>query len=170
MLNPNTVYRKTDAGMHEVQTRDLGLRAELRRLLILIDGNTPVSRLATFVRGSEIDFLIAELESQALIASDSGVSVAAQMAQTAAADTAPEPTEAQDIVAEAPADALFTITEIYPEHVVLDANHPLAGISLRLHLKVEAVREATDDELERGSAGTGFFRLQPMAPGSDHLH
>ena len=76
----------------------------------------------------------------------------------------------QDIVAEAPADALFTITEIYPEHVVLDANHPLAGISLRLHLKVEAVREATDDELERGSAGTGFFRLQPMAPGSDHLH
>ena len=34
---------KTDAGMHEVQTRDLGLRAELRRLLILIDGNTPVS-------------------------------------------------------------------------------------------------------------------------------
>ena len=95
MLNPNTVYRKTDAGMHEVQTRDLGLRAELRRLLILIDGNTPVSRLATFVRGSEIDFLIAELESQALIASDSGVSVAAQMAQTAAADTAPEPTEAQ---------------------------------------------------------------------------
>ncbi len=92
MLNPNTVYRKTDAGMHEVQTRDLGLRAELRRLLILIDGNTPVSRLATFVRGSEIDFLIAELESQALIASDSGVSVAAQMAQTAAADTALEPT------------------------------------------------------------------------------
>ena len=76
----------------------------------------------------------------------------------------------QDIVAEAPADALFTITEIYPEHVVLDANHPLAGISLRLHLKVEAVREATDDELERGSAGTGFFRLQLMAPGSDHLH
>ena len=71
---------------------------------------------------------------------------------------------------QAPRDALYTITEIYPEHVVLDANHPLAGISLRLHLKVEAVREATDDELERGSAGTGFFRLQPMAPGSDHLH
>ena len=46
----------------------------------------------------------------------------------------------------------------------------LAGILLRLHLKVEGVREATEEELERGSAGTGFFRLQPMAPGSDHLH
>ncbi|GAB1382753.1 MAG TPA: peptidylprolyl isomerase [Ottowia sp.] len=73
-------------------------------------------------------------------------------------------------VSGAPADALLTISEIYPEHVVLDANHPLAGIALRLHLKVVAVREASDQELERGSAGAGFFRLQPMAPGSPHLH
>ena len=48
---------------------------------------------------------------------------------------------------DAPADALFTVTEIYPEHVVLDANHPLAGIALRLHIKVEGVREATEEEL-----------------------
>lgn len=72
-------------------------------------------------------------------------------------------------IADAPADAVFTITEIYPEHVVLDANHPLAGIALRLHLKVVSVREATEEELERHSAGTGFFRLQPMAPGSPRL-
>src|SRR2546427_10513380 len=39
-------------------------------------------------------------------------------------------------------DALPIFTEIYPEHVVLDGNHPLAGIALRLHLKVEGVREA----------------------------
>ncbi|MDO5692861.1 MAG: FKBP-type peptidyl-prolyl cis-trans isomerase [Pseudomonadota bacterium] len=71
---------------------------------------------------------------------------------------------------DAPRDALFTITEIYPEHVVLDANHPLAGIALRLRLKVHAVREASDDELARGSAGAGFFRLQPVAPGGPHLH
>lgn len=70
----------------------------------------------------------------------------------------------------AAADALLTITEIYPEHVVLDGNHPLAGISLRLHLKVVHVREATEDELSRRSAGTGFFRLQPMAPGSQQVH
>ena len=64
----------------------------------------------------------------------------------------------------APKDAILTVTEIYPEHVVLDGNHPLAGIALRLHLKVAAVREATEDELKRGSAGAGFFRLQPMVP------
>lgn len=67
MLNPNSIYRKTDAGLTEVQARTLGLRAELRRLLILIDGNTPLSRLAAFVRGSEIDNLIAELEVQGLV-------------------------------------------------------------------------------------------------------
>jgi FKBP-type peptidyl-prolyl cis-trans isomerase SlyD len=60
---------------------------------------------------------------------------------------------------DAPAGALFTVTEIYPEHVVLDANHPLAGIALRLHLKVEGVREPTEEELERRSAGTGFFKI-----------
>ena len=69
-----------------------------------------------------------------------------------------------------PPDLLYTVTEIYPEHVVLDGNHPLAGISLRLHLKIAAVREATEEEVGRGSAGTGFFRVQPMAPGSDLLH
>ena len=71
---------------------------------------------------------------------------------------------------EGPAGALYTITEIYPEHVVLDANHPLAGIALRLSLKVEGVREATEEEVGRGSAGTGFFRVQPQAPGSSSLH
>jgi FKBP-type peptidyl-prolyl cis-trans isomerase SlyD len=60
---------------------------------------------------------------------------------------------------DAPADLLYTVTEIYPEHVVLDGNHPLAGIALRLHLKVEAVRDATEEEIGAGSAGTGFFKL-----------
>ena len=57
-----------------------------------------------------------------------------------------------------------------PEHVVLDGNHPLAGIAIRLHLKVHAVREATEEEIGSGTAGTGFFRVQPMAPGNQQLH
>lgn len=73
----------------------------------------------------------------------------------------------------APRDALYTVTEIYPEHVVLDGNHPLAGIALRLSLTIEAIREATEEEIGRGSAGTGFFKIQPLhatAPGNDTLH
>lgn len=74
---------------------------------------------------------------------------------------------------EAPKEVLYTVTELYPEHVVLDGNHPLAGIALRLTLKIEGVREATEEEIGRGSAGTGFFRIQPidtLPPGSSSLH
>ena len=70
----------------------------------------------------------------------------------------------------APQGLLYTVTEIYPDHVVLDGNHPLAGIALRLALKVEAVREATEEEIGRGSAGAGFFKVLPQAPGSGSLH
>lgn len=70
---------------------------------------------------------------------------------------------------EAPHDALYTVSEIYPEHVVLDGNHPLAGIAIRLDLKVCGVREATEEEIGSGTAGTGFFRFQPQNPG-DLLH
>ena len=73
----------------------------------------------------------------------------------------------------APKDALFTVTDIYPEHVVLDANHPLAGIAIRISLRVEGVREATEDEIERGSTGTGFFKIEPLhytLPGDETLH
>ena len=74
---------------------------------------------------------------------------------------------------DAPRDAFYTVTEIYPEHVVLDANHPLAGIALRLQLTIESIREATEEEIGRGTAGTGFFKIQPVhaaAPGNDTLH
>ena len=74
---------------------------------------------------------------------------------------------------DAPRDTLYTVTDIYPEHVVLDGNHPLAGIAIRISMKVESVREATEEEIGRGSAGTGFFRIQSLheqGPGNDHLH
>ena len=63
---------------------------------------------------------------------------------------------------ETPKDKIYTVTEIYPEHVVLDGNHPLAGIALRLSLKVQSVREATEAEVSQGSLGTGFFKLEAL--------
>jgi FKBP-type peptidyl-prolyl cis-trans isomerase SlyD len=72
--------------------------------------------------------------------------------------------------AEAPLDVLYTVTELYPEHVVLDGNHPLAGIAIRIHVEVASVREPTDEESSKGSAGTGFFKIEPQAPGGSLLH
>jgi FKBP-type peptidyl-prolyl cis-trans isomerase SlyD len=71
-----------------------------------------------------------------------------------------------------PSDMIYTVTDIYPEHVVLDGNHPLSGIAIRLSLHVESVREATLEEIGSGSLGTGFFKLEPQdpPPGDGTLH
>ena len=69
-----------------------------------------------------------------------------------------------------PRDVLYTVSEVYPEHLVLDGNHPLAGIAIRLDITVRSVREATEEEIGRGTAGTGFFKVPSMAPGNDLLH
>ncbi len=69
-----------------------------------------------------------------------------------------------------PKGQIYTVTDVYPEHVVLDGNHPLAGIAIRLAVKVESVRDATEQEIGEGSLGTGFFTLAPQLPGSDALH
>lgn len=57
--------------------------------------------------------------------------------------------------ADMPADAIYVVTEIYPSHVVLDGNHLLAGMALRLEIKVRGVREATEEEIEQRSVGGG---------------
>ncbi|MGB4115462.1 MAG: FKBP-type peptidyl-prolyl cis-trans isomerase [Polaromonas sp.] len=69
-----------------------------------------------------------------------------------------------------PKDKIYTVTEIYPEHVVLDGNHPLAGIALRLNLTVESVRDASEAEIGQGTLGTGFFRLEPLGADGSTLH
>ena len=67
-------------------------------------------------------------------------------------------------------EGFYTVSELYPEHVVLDGNHPLAGIALRLHLEVHAVRTATEAEIAARSAGTGFFRVDAPSPDAGTLH
>lgn len=45
---------------------------------------------------------------------------------------------------------IYTVTDITGEKVVVDGNHPLAGMALRFHCTVEAVRVATAEEIEHG--------------------
>ena len=44
---------------------------------------------------------------------------------------------------------LYTVTDVAGGSVVLDANHPLAGMALRFSVVVLAVRAATQEELSR---------------------
>ena len=69
-----------------------------------------------------------------------------------------------------PKDAIYIVTEVYDSHVVLDGNHPLAGIALRLSFKVLDVRTATTEEIEQGSVGEAPFVLGMGSPPNETLH
>lgn len=45
---------------------------------------------------------------------------------------------------------VYTVTEVTPEKVVVDGNHPLAGMKLTFSCTVVEVRPATDEEVEHG--------------------
>ena len=45
---------------------------------------------------------------------------------------------------------LYTVTDVADGKVVLDANHPLAGIALRFSCVILSIRPATEEERERG--------------------
>ena len=71
-----------------------------------------------------------------------------------------------------PKDVIYIVTEVYPSHVVLDGNHPLAGLALRLLMKVVDVRIATDAELEARSVGGSPLGVLGgiNVPRGQHLH
>ncbi|MCE1176935.1 MAG: peptidylprolyl isomerase [Burkholderiales bacterium] len=54
----------------------------------------------------------------------------------------------------------FTVTDIAGDKVVLDGNHPLAGVALRCTVKVTDVRAATAEEIEH----------EHVHDGDDHHH
>ena len=75
----------------------------------------------------------------------------------------------QDCSPDAPKDVIYTVTDVYPEHVVLDGNHPLSGMALRIALTITGVRVATEQEKSHGTCGSGFFSV-PTLSGNDTLH
>jgi len=53
---------------------------------------------------------------------------------------------------------IYTVTDVADNQVVLDGNHPLAGMALRFWVQVEDVRAATDEEIaNRHPAGAESF-------------
>lgn len=53
----------------------------------------------------------------------------------------------------------FRVTSVTPETVTLDGNHPFAGQTMKFHIKVLAVRDATPEEMRYG--------IPSGAPGAD---
>jgi FKBP-type peptidyl-prolyl cis-trans isomerase SlyD len=63
----------------------------------------------------------------------------------------PDADEESDTVQEPDSDdepLIYTVTDVADSQVVLDGNHPLAGMALRFWVQVEDIRAATEDEIQ----------------------
>jgi FKBP-type peptidyl-prolyl cis-trans isomerase SlyD len=47
-------------------------------------------------------------------------------------------------------DGYVTVIEVHNDKIVVDGNHPLAGLVLNFDIKVTDVRDAKKEELEHG--------------------
>ena len=56
---------------------------------------------------------------------------------------------------------VLTVIEMKNDHIVVDGNHPFAGMSLHFDVEIMDVREATAEELEHGHV---------HGPGGHHHH
>jgi len=45
---------------------------------------------------------------------------------------------------------VVTVMEVLEEHVLVDGNHPLAGVELNFDVKIIDVRDASEEEVEHG--------------------
>ncbi len=45
---------------------------------------------------------------------------------------------------------VFTVIEVRKETVLIDGNHPLAGVTLNFKVEIKEIREATKEEIEHG--------------------
>jgi FKBP-type peptidyl-prolyl cis-trans isomerase SlyD len=87
----------------------------------------------------------------------------------------PDPTAVEvgdEFVAESPEgeEIPMTVVELKDDAVVVDANHPLAGITLRYSVKVRDVREATEHEIEEAAAALDEAHEHAHGPDCDHDH
>jgi FKBP-type peptidyl-prolyl cis-trans isomerase SlyD len=63
---------------------------------------------------------------------------------------------------------IYTVTDIAEDKVVVDGNHPLAGMTLRFDCTVTGVRPATVEELSHGHAHGPHAHAHAHAHGHEH--
>ncbi len=77
-----------------------------------------------------------------------------------------------EFIAESPDgdDVPMRVIEVKGESVVVDANHPLAGVSLHYKVKVLVVRSATEEEIETAARELAEAEDHEHGPDCDHDH
>jgi FKBP-type peptidyl-prolyl cis-trans isomerase SlyD len=80
--------------------------------------------------------------------------------------------EGDEFIAESPDgdEIAMNVVEVKDDVVVVDANHPLAGMTLHYKVKVRDVRQATDAEVESAAADLDEAHEHVHGPDCDHHH
>ena len=81
-------------------------------------------------------------------------------------------TVGDELVAESPDgdEIAMSVLEVRDKVVVVDANHPLAGMALSYRVTVRDIRPATSDEIERAAADLDDAHEHVHGPDCDHEH
>jgi FKBP-type peptidyl-prolyl cis-trans isomerase SlyD len=87
----------------------------------------------------------------------------------------PDPTAVavgDEFVAESPEgdEIAMSVVDVRGDVVVVDANHPLAGVTLLYRVKVRSVRPATREEIENAAAEFDEAREHVHGPDCHHEH
>jgi FKBP-type peptidyl-prolyl cis-trans isomerase SlyD len=77
-----------------------------------------------------------------------------------------------EFIAESPDgdEIAMSVVEVRDDMVLVDANHPLAGMTLRYHVTVRDIRPATDDEIKEAAAQLDDAHEHVHGPDCDHDH
>lgn len=77
-----------------------------------------------------------------------------------------------EFVAESPDgdEIAMRVVEVKDDVVIVDANHPLAGMTLRYSVKVRDVRQATETEIEQAASDLDDAHEHIHGPDCDHTH
>jgi FKBP-type peptidyl-prolyl cis-trans isomerase SlyD len=87
-------------------------------------------------------------------------------------DFPPDVAVGDEIVAEAHdgEEVAMDVVEVKADSVIVDANHPLAGMTLHYKLKVREVRDATDEEVQKAAAELEEAQGHVHGEDCDHDH
>ena len=145
-------YSKTVIGLHEIQTRALGLSPLARRLLVLIDGKRSGQELAPFINGHDVAELLSQLLGHGCIeAKVSAVPAPAPLAPPAAAGGATvgglDP--AAELAGLPPAESRSRIDFDKARNFMTNTTNTMFGFNMRLTL-IEAIHNSsTTEELRK---------------------
>ena len=80
--------------------------------------------------------------------------------------------EGDEFVAESPDgdEVVMHVVEVKTDSVMVDANHPLAGVTLHYSVKVRELRAATPEEIEDAASELDDAHEHVHGPDCDHNH